>query len=290
MEAPSADCFSAVRSCGYRGFVLGPRGYNSTNIECGNVACRARFNVSQFSLSRSHRLRAADREAARWRQRLGERTFVTLGDMTVVDPAALPGRLLAALGIIGTEFHPAFDRQPWLREPGYSKQSCLLTSLTVRDFLREIGFADANVRSVAAVMRAEHERPRGAFARHRRARFGQVPGAGRFAGHIVAVVPERAAPDRHDALSGDPAAMARRAHRHDGGALRRAAIRRAHVRACAVCRRNDRRRRGRFAMTIVWLDRRDNKVWRKGGDNEEWRRVAVLAALRERIAAGEDMR
>jgi hypothetical protein len=32
--------------CGYRGFVLGPRGGSAINIECGNVICRARFNVT----------------------------------------------------------------------------------------------------------------------------------------------------------------------------------------------------------------------------------------------------
>jgi hypothetical protein len=32
--------------CRYRGFVLGPRGGMSINIECGNVRCRARFNVA----------------------------------------------------------------------------------------------------------------------------------------------------------------------------------------------------------------------------------------------------
>lgn len=38
--------------CDYRGFVLGPRGGHSVNIECGNVECRARFNVA--SAWRSH--------------------------------------------------------------------------------------------------------------------------------------------------------------------------------------------------------------------------------------------
>lgn len=37
--------------CGHRGFVLGPRGGNSTNIECGNLGCRARYNVAQLSMS-----------------------------------------------------------------------------------------------------------------------------------------------------------------------------------------------------------------------------------------------
>lgn len=35
--------------CRYRGFVLGPMGGASQNIECGNVACRARFNVTVYA-------------------------------------------------------------------------------------------------------------------------------------------------------------------------------------------------------------------------------------------------
>jgi len=31
--------------CNHRGFVLGPAGGASRNIECGNFDCRARFNV-----------------------------------------------------------------------------------------------------------------------------------------------------------------------------------------------------------------------------------------------------
>lgn len=37
--------------CNHRGFVLGPRGGMSINIECGG--CRARFNVASFT--HSHR-------------------------------------------------------------------------------------------------------------------------------------------------------------------------------------------------------------------------------------------
>ena len=35
--------------CKYRGFVLGPKGGASINIECGNTECRHRFNVVTFS-------------------------------------------------------------------------------------------------------------------------------------------------------------------------------------------------------------------------------------------------
>jgi len=35
-------------TCGKRGFVLGPRGGQSINIECANLKCRVRFNVATY--------------------------------------------------------------------------------------------------------------------------------------------------------------------------------------------------------------------------------------------------
>lgn len=35
-------------ACGYRGFILGPRGGVAINIECGNLDCRARYNVVPY--------------------------------------------------------------------------------------------------------------------------------------------------------------------------------------------------------------------------------------------------
>lgn len=35
--------------CDKRGFVLGPQGGNSINIECASLACRARFNVALYA-------------------------------------------------------------------------------------------------------------------------------------------------------------------------------------------------------------------------------------------------
>lgn len=40
--------------CHYRGFVLGPRRGTAINIECGNIGCRARFDVTTSPMS--HRL------------------------------------------------------------------------------------------------------------------------------------------------------------------------------------------------------------------------------------------
>jgi hypothetical protein len=45
--------------CDHRGFVLGPRGGLSQNIECGNLECRSRFNISTSFAS--HRIAIAHR-------------------------------------------------------------------------------------------------------------------------------------------------------------------------------------------------------------------------------------
>lgn len=47
--------------CNHRGFVLGPRGGSAINIECGNLECRSRFNVSAGLYS--HRILLAQRIA-----------------------------------------------------------------------------------------------------------------------------------------------------------------------------------------------------------------------------------
>jgi hypothetical protein len=59
--------------CDHRGFVLGPRGGASINIECGNVKCLARFNVctaatpQRISVVMAQRLpRRRDGGASNW--------------------------------------------------------------------------------------------------------------------------------------------------------------------------------------------------------------------------------
>jgi len=62
-----------------------------------------------------------------------------------------PARLGKALAVIGDALHPSFDLRSRI-VPGKSKESCVLCALTVRDFLREIGFADARVAPVICVI------------------------------------------------------------------------------------------------------------------------------------------
>lgn len=54
--------------CGHRGFVLGPRGGEALNIECGNVECRSRFNVAVIAgwIAFAHRIASQAESGTVW--------------------------------------------------------------------------------------------------------------------------------------------------------------------------------------------------------------------------------
>jgi hypothetical protein len=108
-----------------------------------------------------------------------------LGDMTVIG--LWPGKMMKALAVVAVHLHPAYDASPDAL-PGNSKQSCLFSSLAVRDYLVAIGFKDATVRPCGLVMRANDK---GGTELHS---LGiAVPGdpdrPDKFNGHAVVVVP-----------------------------------------------------------------------------------------------------
>jgi hypothetical protein len=112
-----------------------------------------------------------------------------LGDMTVLgDP---PAKLWKALAAIAAELHPTFAAQPWIEHKDKSKESCVLTSLAVRDFLRLIGIP-ARVRPVCTIMQAHkdgkpvHSLGIGHPHQEKRKRF--------WIGHMVVQVPVPWAP------------------------------------------------------------------------------------------------
>lgn len=78
--------------------------------------------------------------------------MIELGDMHVVGSP--PPKLLKALAIISAKMHPLFALGGQFAYPEKSKESCVVASLTVRDFLRKVGFADAKAVPVFCVMRA----------------------------------------------------------------------------------------------------------------------------------------
>jgi hypothetical protein len=73
-----------------------------------------------------------------------------LGDMLVVGKP--PAKFVRALAAVASALHPAFDAV--LPKPGKSKESCVLCSLAVRDFLWKIGFKDARMTTVYLVLQA----------------------------------------------------------------------------------------------------------------------------------------
>lgn len=66
------------------------------------------------------------------------------GDMVIMEPG--PRKFMKALATVANVLHPAYDRV--LPLTGKSKESCVLCSLTVRDFLLRSGFKDACVTTV----------------------------------------------------------------------------------------------------------------------------------------------
>lgn len=68
--------------------------------------------------------------------------FVTAGDMMI--ERAPPLTLYKALAFLGARLHPVMEASGKFK-PGISKESCVLCSLIVRDFLKRIGYPDAVV-------------------------------------------------------------------------------------------------------------------------------------------------
>lgn len=73
-----------------------------------------------------------------------------LGEMLVVGKP--PAKFIKALAAIAGVLHSSFDE---VVVPGRSKRSCVLCSLTVRDFLWRVGFKDARAVTVYTAIRAD---------------------------------------------------------------------------------------------------------------------------------------
>jgi hypothetical protein len=196
----------------------------------------------------------------------------TFGNMTVVGQ--WPATLLKALTIIADTLHPAFDRQLWMAA-NQSKRTCILAALAAREFLVDIGFRDATVRSVACVMRARsgEQLSVGAPSDDR-----VIDGL--WNGHLVATIPS---------LSGLIDLTLFPAIRHPWDKLLTGmwAI---PLEEPAPFKIFDRRPIAGHELasvfTILWLDRPENNRWKQGHDfREPQRRSSVVRALREKFDA-----
>lgn len=109
-----------------------------------------------------------------------------LGDVLINDAGGRPPLdLMKALAVISAYLHPTFDAY---YEDGVSKESCILVSEVLRDFLYRIGFKDVEVRSVLFWI----ERRTDDKATHQLiiGKPGEPDRNGKWNGHMVAVLPK----------------------------------------------------------------------------------------------------
>jgi hypothetical protein len=114
--------------------------------------------------------------------------LIQVGDMSVMGAPSV--KLLGALAAISEVLHPEFAKQDGGSYGEFSKDSCVLASLTVREFLYDIGYTRAEVRPVMTILRAR----RGGVELHSLG-IGvtdqpDIERKGRWIGHMVAVIPE----------------------------------------------------------------------------------------------------
>jgi hypothetical protein len=221
-----------------------------------------------------------------------EKASFRLGDMMVVgQPDA---KLVKALAVIADGLHQFYAMALWMK-PNHSKVSCILSSLTVRDFLFKIGITDAEVAPVMFAIQANQ----GETCLHtlgigdpdwREARAEAAKGkeAGGWKGHLVVKLP------RHGYLIDTTLYQAKRKHWSDlPGML-----------AVPIVPYEE---GGMFyglppltgmiidddeagtTLQILWLDQRRNKFWRAAPDGKDKRRrQAVIGALVEKFGTWKD--
>lgn len=202
---------------------------------------------------------------------------VRLGDLEMIgDP---PPKLVKALAVIADVLHPTFARQRWIEHAAKSKESCVLCSLAVRDFLIAIGCITAQVRPVAVVMRAL----RGGETLHSLG-CGVTQGAldkrsGYWNGHMIVAVDGwvidttlyRMARAQWPDLAGMLAMPIAPPYDDLVYGLR-------PLTGVGLPMAND------TLFEILYLDAGANTSWQQGGDaREPWRRQAAVAAMRQKF-------
>lgn len=207
-----------------------------------------------------------------------------LGDMIVIGEA--PAELVKALGVVSSTLHQTFALQPWIAHPEKSKESCILSSLAVRDFLFKVGFVDAEVVSVITAIRAIkdgkeiHSLGIGLPMR-------DIPKTTKtnWNGHMVVKLPKLGymidttlyqamrphwpslpgmlafpgSEPTEDLLYGHPIITGFHSTSDDG-----------------------------VRMDMFWLEHPDKKTWKKGGDTIKWRREEAVAKMLERYRTAKE--
>lgn len=211
-----------------------------------------------------------------------------LGDMTVVGD--VPPKLCKALAVIADTLHPEFGRQPWIAHPDKSKESCVLCSLAVRDFLHRIGFAEATCRSVAVVMKAwQGEQELHSLGIGVPGTPPPGPEEGRWCGHSVVWLPSSKTlidTTLYPAIRPQwPDLSPMFALRCDEPVP---SERYAGLKAITALSMTDTDVEG-YEFGMMWLDNPRNPPPTKGNDaDEEWRRAVVVAAMHAKFGAWQD--
>jgi hypothetical protein len=205
--------------------------------------------------------------------------MLRLGDMTVLERP--PAKLLKALAVIADGLHQGFDLQPRI-QPGKSKESCVLCALTVRDFLRKVGFERARVAPVFTGMWAwDGDKPLHSLG------MGEPDDTqrreGHWPGHMVVVAAGyvidttlygavRPAWPQLTPMMAVPTGTSQ--HRWKG------------LRLIAGASLEDSDRPG-YAFDVFWFDNPSNTSWHAGPDCERARRMPVVEAMAARFGVWE---
>lgn len=207
-----------------------------------------------------------------------------ISDMRVVGRP--PAKLIKALAVIADSLHAEYARLPWIAHANKSKESCVLCSLTVRDFLFKIGFTDVVVAPVYCVIRAMKEDGQllhslaigetnlSAPKRH-----------GRWNGHMVVLLPT----DGY--LIDTTLYPARRPQWPELPTMIAAPINRAvagQIFGLSPLAGLSFGALDGAGGDIVWLDQPKNKLWRDGSDAKKPRRQTVVNALVQKFGPWQD--
>ena len=206
-----------------------------------------------------------------------------LGPLTYIGDTKPPGKLTKAMAVL-TTIHDEFAKQPWVKHKDISKESCALCSLTVRDFLQRIGFKDARVRSVTAIMKArrngEEIHSLGVGTPMDRE---VLPG--KWAGHLVTTVDgylidTTLGPWKRPAWPDLPEMVVIKMFEEPKG--HRMPLEGDNLWPLTAARLDG----GDTEIELVYLDRPANQSWKNGGgDTNKDRRREVIMALVKRFGA-----
>ena len=203
-----------------------------------------------------------------------------IGPLAYIGDNDPPGKLLKAAAV-ASFIHDEYAKQPWVKHKDISKESCVLCALTVRDFLQRVGFKDARVASVTAMIRAFrngeelHSLGVGTPMDHQ-----VLPG--KWAGHLVTTVAgvlidTTLAPWKRPAWPELPEMIVMEMHKPKG---LRPPLPDGQLWPLAAARFDDNDKEIEF----VYLDRSANQSWKNGGgDTMKDRRRAVTDALVKRF-------